>query len=95
MITVMCKTKHPKSNDWRRQGQESYLKDVTLTKKEYKPYRQGWEHDHCEFCGVKFSLCKDDLTEGYSTPNYYHWVCEECYEDFKFEFGWEKSNMTL
>jgi len=80
--------KKPDANDWRRQGQESFLSGVKLIYQKYKPYRSGWEHDHCEFCGAKFSLDKKDLNEGYATEDRYHWVCEDCYNDFKDEFKW-------
>jgi len=56
-------------NDWRLQGQEKYLKGVTLYLKKYIKYRNAWDHDHCEFCWAKFSLegSPDDLDEGYLT----------------------------
>ena len=76
-------------NDWRLRGQERYLQGVSLTKSEYKPYRDGWDHDHCEFCNAKFSMTIDQCqTEGWSTLDKYHWICSSCYEDFKEEFEW-------
>ena len=84
----MCKKRIPSSDDWRRQGQEDYLKNEVLKKRTYKPYREGWDHDHCEFCGDKFSLNDGDLKQGYSTLDGYHWICESCYEDFQWEFQW-------
>ena len=80
--------KRPEKNDWRRQKQENFLKGVTLFFRNYYPCRLGWDHDHCEFCGSKFSLHKGDLKTGYSTEDGYHWICEQCYSDFKEEFGW-------
>jgi hypothetical protein len=74
--------------DWRRQGQEKYLQGVSLVKREYSAYREGWEHDHCEFCGRKFSERQCDLNIGYVTLDNYHWICEECYRDFKEAFEW-------
>lgn len=79
----------PEANDWRRQGQERFLKGVKLIKRVYQPYRLGWEHDHCEFCGAKFSLQESDLKNGYSTVSGYNWVCEQCFNDFKDEFNWD------
>ena len=81
-------TKTVKPDDWRRQGQERYLKNKRLIKQSYRPLRKGWDHDHCEFCGNKFSASPDDLREGFSTVNGYHWVCLKCFEDFCEEFGW-------
>lgn len=78
----------PADNDWRRQGQENYLKEIKLVLKNYYPYRIGWDHDHCEFCGKKFSLMDGDLQKGYTTVNGYHWVCVNCFIDFKDEFNW-------
>jgi hypothetical protein len=81
-------TQKPAPNDWRRQGQEKYLAQVRLISQPYRPYRSGWEHDHCEFCGTKFSLSDGDLHSGYATEDHYHWVCAPCFEDFREEFGW-------
>lgn len=49
-----------KPDDWRRQGQERFLKGVKLMYRNYYPYRSGLDHDHCEFCGRKFSLNEGD-----------------------------------
>lgn len=54
----------------------------------YRPFRPDWEHDHCEFCGAKFSSEEDDLHSGFSTEDGYHWVCPSCFQDFREEFGW-------
>ncbi len=75
-------------NDWRLQGQDRYLRGVALARKRYQRYRTGWEHDHCEFCGDKFSEDSDDLSIGYVTTDSKHWVCETCFKDFVREFQW-------
>ena len=85
----MGQVKRPAPDDWRRQGQERYLSGVKLVARAYRPYRPGWEHDHCEFCGAKFSCHEGDRKSGYSTEDGYHWVCAECFADFRDEFGWE------
>jgi len=79
-------------NDWRRQGQEEYLKGATLV---HRPYRQNpnnpkWDHDHCEFCWATFSLFQhpEHLKVGYATEDDYRWICPACYVDFKDEFDW-------
>jgi hypothetical protein len=78
-----------KMNDWRLQGQEKYLTSVELERKKYQPYREGWDHDHCEFCGAKFSLVEPgSLCIGYVTSTNYHWICDSCFADFKEKFGW-------
>jgi hypothetical protein len=74
--------------DWRLQGQERFLKSVAVTWKRYEPYRPGWDHDHCEFCSAKFSLCENDLHEGYVTLDGYHWICKACFCDFQETFEW-------
>jgi len=76
-------------NDWRLQGQETYLIGAIMTFIHYRPYRAGWDHDHCEFCGTKFSLANEDLHEGYATENHYHWTCKPCFDDFVDMFQWK------
>lgn len=52
--------------------------------------KPSWDHDHCEFCSVKITSLNipDALQEGYATPDLYHWVCPQCFEDFREEFQW-------
>jgi hypothetical protein len=78
-------------SDWRLQGQEKYLKGVTLTFKPYSKHREGWDHDHCEFCQAKFMEPNnhETLHEGYTTEDNYHWVCTKCFDDFKEMFSWD------
>ena len=79
-------------DDWRRQGQERFLKGVTLVHKKYRLYDKSprWDHDHCEFCGTKFSLLDnpEHSKEGYATEDDYHWICADCFLDFRDEFDW-------
>lgn len=74
--------------DWRRQGQERYLRGATWSFQPYRPPRVDWDHDHCEFCSDKFSLAPGDLRAGYTTSNGAHWVCESCFADFRDELSW-------
>lgn len=74
--------------DWRLQGQENYLKGISLSKQSYEKYREAWEHDHCEFCCAKFSERPEDMHVGYATANRYHWVCLNCFLDFREMFQW-------
>ncbi|RLD63845.1 MAG: hypothetical protein DRI84_09220 [Bacteroidetes bacterium] len=85
----MSKTKGLSKDDWRRQGQEKYLNNIILIAQNYHSFRDKLEHDHCEFCGKKFSNQKDDLKMGYSTVDGYHWICIDCFNDFSIEFNWE------
>lgn len=77
-------------NDWRLQGQEKYLKGVSLALKKYSKYREDWDHDHCEFCHEKFMEegNPDCLHEGYVTSDNYRWICKQCFEDFNEMFQW-------
>src|SRR5437773_12475030 len=77
-------------NDWRLGGQDRYLKGVTLLRRAYTRYREGWDHDHCAFCWTKF-MVEDGpgvLHEGYCTEDGYHWVCGTCFADFRAAFEW-------
>jgi hypothetical protein len=42
------------ADDWRRAGQEKYLRGARLTWKRYQALRGDWEHEHCAFCWQKF-----------------------------------------
>jgi phage terminase large subunit-like protein len=78
-------------NDWRLNGQEDYLKGVTLSWRKYSRYSKEWEHDHCEFCWAKFmeQPGPEILTEGYTTPDKYRWICKTCFDDFRDLFDWK------
>jgi hypothetical protein len=77
-------------NDWRLQGQEKYLIGITLYFRPWATLDPSWDHDHCEFCWVRFTNLpvEDHLHEGYATANLYRWICPSCFDDFKEMFGW-------
>ncbi|MEX2187934.1 MAG: HAD-IA family hydrolase [Pirellulales bacterium] len=75
--------------DWRLQGQERYLHGTLLFHKPYSTRLSKTDHDHCEFCGKKFSASPNDAHEGYATSDEYRWVCDECFEDFCERFEWK------
>ncbi len=83
-------------DDWRRQGQERSLAGVALVRRFYRenPRNETWGHDHCEFCGTRFSPTENPvhLKEGYTTETDYHWICVSCYNDFRDEYGWTVLN---
>lgn len=79
--------------DWRRHGQEKYLKGAKLIARDYNPYKPGWDHDHCAFCGETFSTHEGDIKQGYSTIDSYYWICNQCFDDFKDEFEWQIEDM--
>jgi len=76
------------SDDRRRQGQERYVLGRQWASRSFRPYHEGWDHDHCEFCGEKFSQVEGDLHQGFVTLDNYHWVCERCFADFREEMKW-------
>lgn len=74
------------NNDWRLTNQMNYLYQKKLIKGMFKPYREGWEHEHCAFCSERID---SSTTLAYSTEDRYHWICPECFNDFKTMFEWE------
>ena len=81
------------SRDWRRQGQENYLKGKSLIWKKYTIKGDFWKHDHCSFCGVRFMDIESSeiVNEGYVTDDHLYWVCNDCFLDFCDEFEWSVS----
>ena len=82
-------------DDWRLQGQEKYLLGRTMRWTTWVPYREDWDHDHCECCMAKIS---DRFNVGDDHVQYkaawvtaddsYRWVCRECFSDFRSRFAW-------
>ena len=75
------------NKDWRLRNQLKYLYKEKLRHLKYFNHGNS-DHDHCEFCFDKFALFEGCLKEGYCTLDYYHWICEECFRDFKDMFQW-------
>jgi hypothetical protein len=82
----------PEEPDWRLEGQERYLHGAVLHHRPYRrpPNNPNWDHDHCSFCWAKFMVedYPDVLDEGYCTQDEYHWICDQCFKDFKERFNW-------
>lgn len=74
--------------DWRYRGQDKWLAGKAFIRRPYSEYRPGCDHDHCEFCCKKFSLSNDYEQTGYSCDDNYHWVCDDCFQDFRGTFRW-------
>ena len=75
--------------DWRLNGQERYLFGENLFCITSAVFRiSGFDHMHCDFCWAKISPFSEDLHEGYATFDYRHFVCEECFNDFREQFQW-------
>ena len=74
------------TNDWRITNQKEYLYQKRLLHIPYEQPDENWDHDHCAFCWEKI----DKRTPiAYATEDKYHWICEQCYNDFKDMFEWE------
>ena len=78
------------ATDWRLQGQERYPRGKAGRRPPSQPYREGWDHDHCEMCTTKLALWgePDAIHEAWSTDDGYHWVCPQRFEDFRASFAW-------
>ena len=66
---------------------ENFVK-IYPDKKEYLDCDKAqllW-HEHCDFCWEK--TMTNTECEFYCTKDMYHWICKECFEDFKDKFGW-------
>ena len=75
----------PLNEDWRLTNQKRYLFKAKLLHIPYNHPNEEWDHDHCAFCWQKI----DKMTPmAYATEDRYHWICEECYEDFNEMFEW-------
>ena len=72
-------------NDWRLTNQKNYLYNKTLRRKLYDQTIETWDHDHCVFCWTRI----DAKSPSAYTDEEGHWICEECYEEFKEMFEWE------
>ena len=75
-----------KNGDWRLTNQMNYLFGKRLKKQAFHITRDEWDHEHCAFCSEKID---ESTGEAYSTTDNYHWICKECFEDFKELFKWE------
>src|SRR4051794_32819420 len=72
-------------------GQERYLSGVALHRATWAETRPGRDHDHCAFCMKKIwdrASGTDEATAGFTTADDYHWICEECFIDFRERFRW-------
>jgi hypothetical protein len=82
------------ADDWRLQGQESYLQGLTLKFQSWWTQSSTWDHDHCAFCWVHFGqeVFADDPNtqlEGWADEGAKHWICQSCFNDFHDRFDWK------
>lgn len=71
---------------------------VEFTNKDHKSLEgeeiQHFWHDHCDLCWEK--AMTDINCTFYVTDDFKHWICEECFNDFKDRFNWlEASNYIV
>lgn len=71
--------------DWRLRGQEAHMKGATLHFEHFLPMSEREEQTHCNFCWKRIS----ELKEGYHTKDGRHWVCAECFADFRELLEWK------
>ena len=81
------------ADDWRLMGQEQLLLGAHLKWMTWKPFRPGWDHDHCAFCTDEIADAPLGEYTKYNaawvtSADEYHWVCPVCFEDFRESFGW-------
>ncbi|KAA3611938.1 MAG: hypothetical protein DWQ01_07600 [Planctomycetota bacterium] len=81
-------TNSQRKEDWRRKGQEAYLRGAFLNWRRYSPKSPEWEHEHCEFCFAKISTNPADENAAYATEDLNCWICKTCFQDFSEEFNW-------
>lgn len=70
--------------------QQSYLSGVSLMRRTWHAPVQPSDHDHCAFCRVKFAApaIRGAIQAGYATVDDQHWICDDCFHDFRGAFGW-------
>ena len=76
--------------DWRLSIQLQYLHGVQLYRRPYTRLHR-WDQDQCEFCAKKFAEASAGIaaSQGYTTEDSHHWICEKCHGDFRQIFEWE------
>ncbi len=79
-------------DDWRLMGQERWLRGVTIKRADWSPRNDRTDHDHCAFCTKRIAApdsgYDDAICTGYCTLELYHWVCPQCFNDFRDRFQW-------
>lgn len=68
--------------DWRFCNQDQYIKGKEVKKSLYNS--NDGDHSHCIFCWAKFSCRPQDLHQGYCTEDRRYWICENCFNDFRY-----------
>lgn len=88
MEEFLCGSEQIMENDWRLFNQSAYLQGKHLVKAKFVSIGQ-LDHTHCAFCWEKFGEDEGCLHGGYCTLEGRHWICEQCFQDFKKQFEWQ------
>ena len=66
-----------------------FLMNRVLRREAYRSANPDWlgDHEHCIFCGAKFSERDEDLREGFVTDDDLYWICENCFKENKDKYG--------
>ena len=69
---------------------QGFMIGKTLYRRNFLPVPES-DHEHCTMCGAKFSADSADLQTGFADADNVHWICTECFEEYKNEYGWTVS----
>lgn len=75
-------------NIWCVEEADNNMRNHVLLKVKFSDRLTETEHEYCEFCMARFGNVNKDFKEGYRTQNYYYWVCEDCFDEYKEEYHW-------
>jgi hypothetical protein len=82
------------AEDWRLSlaSPPEFYARFTWMHKPWTKTREGWDHDHCEFCRAKISdaVVEGGLAQGWASDNDYYWVCDPCFTEFRETFKWNE-----
>jgi hypothetical protein len=72
-------------DDWRLTPAHERLRGRRFEHKPWHASREGWDHDHCEFCWRKFPSEEPAgwTAAGPAGESDYHWICDACFADFR------------
>lgn len=68
------------NHDYSERNVDDYIKDNVEDEKNWKVY--------CRYCGKEFNSKSGGMFNTDQHNNATHFICEECFEDFKKEFHW-------
>lgn len=73
--------------EWRLVNENKHLMKEHFIHTTFQPTEEC-DHVHCAFCWAKFGAERNWLRTGYYTLGKHRWVCEQCFQDFRNQFGW-------